>query len=356
MRTPVEGESDVTITMMSVEDILHRWFNDRQEGRRDEPMGPSAAHSCIRQQAYRQLGALPTDPVSTEKADIGTLIHLGIMLILSEKFFRSELATEFPVQVPGLTRKGNADIVYWLAQTLVDVKTYGDRAWRNRVEADEPYSGQWDQVDLYALGVNDEAGEEVITTVQILAVNRETGQYVTFTKEYDRQRAVDVAASMALRQASIDEAKEALADPTRDLDPVVLAETFPREGYGPGRGMPCDWCPFMSQCWPVPFDGLSPQSSTVVDNPEEVERWAGEYRQATANAKEWTDRKYAAQAFLQGIVGSFGEWSVSQQAGGKDTDVPDVDAMVDLLASMDVPIPMLTKPGRKGFPRVVRRK
>jgi hypothetical protein len=352
----MEGKSDVTITMMSVEDILHRWFNDKQEGRRGEPMGPSAAHSCIRQQAYRQLGALPTDPMSTEKADVGTLIHLGVMQILNEQFFRSELATEYPVQVPGLDRKGSADIVFWLARTLVDVKTYGDRAFKARVEANAPYSGQWDQTDLYALGVNGEAGEDVIDTVQILAINRDTGEYATFTKAHDKDRALDVAAEMSLRQASIDEAKDALADPTRDLDPVVLAETFPREGYGPGRGMPCDWCPFMSQCWPVPFGDLSPQSATVVDNPEEVARWAGEYRQATANAKEWTDRKYAAQAFLQGITGSFGEWAVSQQAAAKDTDIPDVDAMIDLLTELGVKVPMVTKAGRKGFPRVVKAK
>lgn len=345
-----------TQRVVPVEDLLHGWFNDRQDGRRAEAMGPSAVGGCIRQQAYRQLGVLPTDPISTEKADIGTLIHLGIMEVLSEVTDIADLGTEVPVQVPGMSRKGAADIVYWIARTLVDVKTYGDRAWKTRVEADEPYPSQWKQTDLYALGVNETHGEQMIDTVQILAVNRETGQYVTFTKAYDEASARDAAWEMQQRQASIDTAKAALADPTRHLDAAALAETFPREGKGPGRGMPCDWCPFLAQCWPMPFDDLSPQSATVVDNPVEVEHWAGEYREASAEAKAWTDRKYTAQAYLQGIVGTFGGWTVSQQAAAKDTDVPDVDAMIETFTQLGLPVPTLTKPGRKGYPRVVKRR
>jgi len=106
----------------------------------------------------------------------------------------------------------------------------------------------------------------------------------------------------------------------------------------------------------VPFGDLSPQSATIVDDPDAIEDKAAEYAHATAQAKEWTDRKYAAQSFLRGIVGTFGAYTVSQQADGKATDVPDVDAMVDLLTELGQPIPTVTKPGRSGFPRVARKR
>jgi hypothetical protein len=342
--------TDVTTHRVVIEDMIWGRLAEKQVGRAGEAIGPSGVDNCYRQQAYSQLGVLPTDEVSKEKADAGTLYHLGIGALLADQ---PGVSTEVEVRIPGLKRPGSADIVIWNEGRLVDIKTYSDRAYGYRVDAGGPYPHQWNQLQLYGLGLaEDEANDD--WTLDILAINRDTGAHTVWSRPFDRVLAESLATKIADRQESIDVAKANVTDPM--IDGVLLAESFPREGDGPGRGMPCDYCPFMSQCWPVPFGDLSPQSATIVDDPDEVADRAAEYVHATAMAKEWTDAKYTAQAYLRGIVGTFGSYTVSQQADAKDAIVPDVDAMVDLLTELGRPVPVVTKPGRKGFPRVVAKR
>jgi PD-(D/E)XK nuclease superfamily len=342
--------AETTQRVVGIESLIWDRFAEKQVGRAGEPIGPSGVGNCYRQEAYAQLGVLPTDERSTEKADAGTLIHLGIGALLADV---PGVDTEVPVHIAGLSRPGVADIVVWHEGRLVDIKTYGDRAYGYRVDAGGPYPHQWHQLQLYGLGLAEVDGRDD-WTIEILAINRDTGAHTVWSQPFDRPLAESLAGIIEERQAAIDEAKAKVVDPM--VDGVLLAESFPREGSGPGRGMPCDYCPFMSQCWPVPFDDLSPQSATVVDDPQQVEQWAARYREASALAKQWTDEKYAAMEFLRGIVGSFGDWQVAQRAGGQDMDVPDVDAMVETFTQLGLPVPTLVKPGRKGFPVVTRKR
>jgi hypothetical protein len=134
-----------------------------------------------------------------------------------------------------------------------------------------------------------------------------------------------------------------------------MAEQFPQEGDGPGRGFPCDpWCGFLATCWPNAVEGLSPQAATIVDDPQEVADRAAEYLEAAAQAKEWTDRKYTAAAFLNGIVGTFGGFTVARTKDGAGEDVPDTDEMVRMLSSEGQAIPMVFKAGRRGYVKVGR--
>lgn len=339
--------------MFDIEAVVWGWFVDQQESRTGEPIGPSGTGGCFRQQAYEQLRVPQTNEETTLKADAGSLIHMGIGNILD----LYGIDTEVLVPVPGLRRPGSADVVKWDEHLLVDIKTYGDRAYQYRLEHG-PYAHQWDQSELYGLGLYEMVGDGEVWTLQILGINRDTGEHTVWERVQDLDRARALAAEIERRQTAIDAARERLADPTSSVGAVELAEQFPREGDGPGRGFPCDWCAWVDQCWPLPFDaalaGMSPQSQSVVDDPEQIAEKAAEYRQAADDEREAKDRKYAAQAFLKGITGTFEGWKITQIGGGGDTEVPDVDALIDFVRDHGEPVPMTTKPGRKPYPKVTR--
>jgi len=340
--------------MFDIEDVIWGGLAQRQENRAGEAIGPSGVDNCYRQHAYSQLGVPQSNPMSTRKADAGTLIHGGIAAQLAGV---PGLETEVTVHIPGLSRPGVADIVVWAHGILIDVKTYGDRAYEARVNAGGPYSHQWDQLQLYGLGVYDTDDLEQDWELQILAVNRDNGDHTVWSQPFDLLRAQSLAAKVEGRQAAIDEAKQALADPTREVSAVVLAETFPREGDGPGRGMPCDWCPWLDQCWPAPFDlNLTPQSATVVDNPDALVTHAESFLLASAKVKEWEAVKYTAMEFLRGISGKWGQFKIAQVGSGAPTEVPDVEAMIEEYAARGEGVPMVTKAGRRPYPKVTRLK
>jgi hypothetical protein len=328
--------------------IWHQHFAVKQAGRDGEAMGPSASNDCFRQQAYRQLG-VPVDTVqSTEKADAGSLIHYGIGAILSEV---EGVEVEVPVVVPGLSRPGSADIVVWDEFLLGDIKTMGSRAWQARVDAGGPYPHVWNQLLLYALGLNEVKPGPWL--MQVLAINRDTGERIIWSQLADMDVARGIAEMMRGRQADIDEAKASVE--MFGADPVEMAEQFPQEGNGPGRGFPCDpWCGFLATCWPGGGDGLSPQAVTIVDNPEKVAEQAAIYLEASQEESAAKKRKYDAAAFLKGVVGTFGGFTVAQTKDGAGEDVPDVDAMIEVMTASGLPIPTLYKPGRRGYARVGR--
>jgi hypothetical protein len=334
--------------MFDIEALIWGHYEKVQADRMGEPIGPSGVHSCLRQQAYAQLQFPATEPVNTGAADAGSLIHLGIESILEAQ---PEIETEVRIQPVGLKRAGSADVVAWDEHVLVDIKTFGSRAYDRRVEAGGPYPHQWDQTEIYGVGLYDMADDGEPWLLQILAVNRDTGEHTVWEKPQDLDRGRELVHKIVMRQDQID---RAIVDVNEgDETPDSAMEMFDREGDGPGRGFPCDWCPFLSACWPSPVDeGLSPQSQTVVDDPEQVAEKAAEYRQAAAEAKHWTDRKYAAQAFLKGITGTFGGFKIAQVGGGAPTEAPDVDAMVERFIELGEPVPMLSKPGRKPYPKV----
>lgn len=332
-------------------EVWGKHFPDIQIGRDREPLGPSAVGGCYRQQAYAQLGAPVSNPEDTAKADAGSLYHYGIQQIVRSP----QVRTEYPITIPGLRRKGSGDIVVISEHLLVDIKTYGDRAFNTRLTKGGPYPDQWDQCELYGLGLHEMAQDGEPWTLQILAINRDTGEHVLWEKVQDLDRGWDLARKLEQRQDAISAAAAGM-DLTGE-DPVVVAERFPREGKGPGRGMPCDWCPFLDLCWPVPDDPtLTPQSAAIVDDPEAIAMAAANYRIGADLEAEGKRIKYDAQAALRGITGTFGEWAVRQSRPSRDSEVPDADAMLDRLTELGEPIPMLVKPGRAGYPIVSRAK
>lgn len=335
--------------MFDIEDVIWGHLAQRQEDRAGEAIGPSGVDNCYRQHAYSQLGVPRSNPMSTRKADAGTLIHGGIAAQLAGV---PGVDTEVVVHIPGLKRPGVADIVVWAHGILIDIKTYGDRAYEARVNAGGPYPHQWDQLQLYGLGVWTDEGAEQDWELQILAINRDNGDHTVWSQPFDPDRARGLAGKVEGRQAAIDKAKDEVLDGRPLLE---AAESFPREGDGPGRGMPCDWCPWVDTCWPLPFDlNLTPQSATIAEDPDEVEDWADRYLRAAAAIKELESEKYTALEFLRGIAGKFGKFKVTQVGNATPVEVPDVEAMIAELGLHGIGIPMVTKPGRRPYPKVTR--
>ena len=327
-------------------------FAEKQAKLDGQPIGPSGAGDCYRAQAYAQLGVPVSNPEDSQKADAGSLVHYGIDTILADV---EGVETETHIHIPGLRRRGTGDILKRDEHLLIDIKTYGDRAFGYRMDAGGPFDHQWDQVQLYGLGLYEEAGDGEPWTLQILGINRETGEHQVWEQVQDLDRAREIAAKIQRRQNAISAA--ALSVALDGVDPQAVAETFPREGKGPGRGFPCNWCAFMDTCWPAPIDpSLSPQSATIVADPEAVAAQAEAYRIGQQMEAEGKRLKYDAAAFLKGIKGTFGDWDVSQSRPGKPSQEPDVEAMIELLASHGETVPMLTKPGRAGYVKVGKSK
>lgn len=113
-------------------------------------------------------------------------------------------------------------------------------------------------------------------------------------------------------------------------------------------------CPFVSACWPDAREGMSPQSETVVDDPEAVGRWASQYMAASAEESAAKRRKSEASAFLRGIGGTFptpdGARVKVTVVGGSAKRVPDIDAIREQWRG-DLP---MKEQRSASYPRVTR--
>jgi hypothetical protein len=327
-----------------------------QEGR-SPYIGPSGAKGCYRQHAFRYLGVEPAGEFDwhTDAADFGTLLHLGWSAMIASRFDPADRRADVEVRIPGLPRSGSADDVDFVNRIVTDLKTAKDRGWQSWVNGEGPYDNYWDQLELYGLGLHTMYGGE--WTLRIVGINRETGQYAEWERVQDLDRARDLAEMVAERHTALTGAVSLTA---AGADPLELVEQFPREGAGPGRGMPCDWCPFVAQCWPEPVaDGGSPQAATIVGDPEAVGRYAAEYLEASAAARKTDGIKRDLQAFLKGVEGEFpgpdgGTYKVAM-VGGSAREVPDCDAMQERLTELGEPIPTVWS-RRAAYPKVTRKK
>jgi hypothetical protein len=176
--------------------------------------------------------------------------------------------------------------------------------------------------------------------------NTEKGGEVEFVRPADPERGKRLAAVMEARHDAL---ALAVASGGSPLD-------FPQEGNGPRTGFPCDWCEYVTVCWPDAEDGMSPQASSIVDDPELVAEKAATYLAARDEESQAKKRKDAAFAFLRGIVGEFGEFRVTQTPDGEGEMVLDEESAIDLLKQYGEDVPVMFKPGRRGYPRVTRLK
>jgi len=330
---------------MDFRDTMTRFMDEKQAGK-SGLVGPSSVGKCYRSLAYRYHRTPQSDHRSKDKADLGTLLHLGWSALIGQSYDPAIREADVVLSWPELPRAGEADDVDWNEQIVTDLKSANGRAWQSMVDRGGPYANYWDQAEMYALACS-RMTEDSQWTLRIVLINTETGERVEFTQPADPTRGKALVESLAERHAALMMSVAMGGSP----------EDFPQEGKGPGRGFPCDWCEWTSQCWPDPTGGaLSPQAATIVDDPDAIAQAAADYKRFAAMESEAKKGKYDCAAYLKGIVGTFGEWSVSQTKDGAPQEVLDEDAAVEALTAAGIPVPTLMKPGRKGYPLIRKAK
>lgn len=341
--------------MRMEENEFQAYMRENQENR-SYFIGPSGVDSCYKQQAYKYHEVEPPVHRSTDAADLGTLMHLGWSALIKAQFDPKDRSADVAIEVEGMPRGGSADDVDWVNRIVTDVKTAKDVIWQGFVNRGTPYQSYWDQVEVYALGLRQMYGGD--WTLRIKAFNRETGAHMDFERAADPERGMALVEKTAQRHASL--LASAAFIGTVD-NPLALVDTFPREGKGPGRGMPCDYCEFLSLCWPTtgPDDPRTPQSTTVEGDAEALGALAMEYLEAAAEESKGKQRKYDSQAFLKGMDGEYpgpdGNTYKVTTVGGRSKEVPDCDAMQVKLIQLGETVPMKwTKTA--SFPKITRKK
>lgn len=306
--------------------LLGSWDDDVQDARHPA-VGPSDAGRCTRQVAYRVRGEQPDTERSSEQAIMGTLIHEGIARVIALSFDTADRTAELQVQVPGLKRPGTADDVWWAHGLLTDYKTTSGRAfdwWLNRGPDDDA----WGQLYAYAYGINDTYGPtaDVIDSLRLVAINRDNGASAEWVIPYDAEAAEQAVAQLVTLQELIDQGHE-----------------LPRQGAGPGRGFPCDYCSWVRTCWNIDDvpEGRSPQSATLdADELEQVAAVAAEYvdaQQIEAKAKRL---KEDARAFLVGISVDDAHGFAVRWSGGRRELKPDPAALLAAAEAAGMHVPM----------------
>lgn len=337
---------------MSQDSAYSDYMLANQEGR-SHYIGPSGVNDCYRKYAYQYLGFPNSTPVSTSAADMGTLLHLGYSALISHQYDPEVRRPDVKVHTEGMPRSGSADDVDYLHKIVTDLKSAKDRVWQSFVNQGGPYQSYWDQVQIYALGLRQQHGGD--WTMRITVLNRETGEIAEFVRDADPEVGLALVAKAASRHAELMSATALLGS----VDPEELIQDFPREGAGPGRGMPCDWCPFITECWPVPDPdgGRTPQSESVAHDEAEIGVYAAEYLVASAEESKAGYRKKDAQAFIKGLDGVYpapdgGEIRITT-VGGKPSQTPDCDAMKETLEGLGLEVP-LKWTARASYPKVSR--
>ena len=311
--------------MTELAELLHSWDDDLQAAR-ELGVGPSDAGRCRRQVAYAVRGTPPDTARPKDAAIMGTLIHEGIARVIAERFVSTLRESNVPVTIPGLHRQGTADDVWWWAQLLTDYKTTSERMTQYWVNRGGPDEDVWDQPYAYAYGLN-AVQPDTISAVRVVIIDRNSGDSHEWVRPYtdeDGQRAVAALVALA---AAIDSGQD-----------------LPRDGAGPGRGYPCDYCPFVKTCWQlddVP-EGMSAQSALIAGDAELVAAAAADYLEAQQTEAKAKRAKEDARAFLVGInVDDLDGYRVRWGGGRLKTETElDVDALCAIAAKHDEQIPM----------------
>src|SRR5262245_23600604 len=308
---------------------IRKWDEDRPRTQQ-RGVGPSDIGGCRRQHAYRWHDTPASDPKrSAAAARLGSLIHLGYAAMIDSLGLPNR-ETEVEVVLPGLPAKGRADDVDRAARVVLDVKTAKAASFDRWVTYGLP-ERMWDQCDIYAYGIAlHDPGD---WTLAILLINRETGEEQRFERPASPERGEYLLRLLVAEQTALDASEH--------------PEEFLRDGAGPGRGMPCDWCPWLRRCWGPPrTDGLSEQSATIADDPAAIAAHVADYLDAREDEAKAKRLKDDARAFLEGLpAGPYGDAEVGWSGGNPTEPVPDADAMVELLGSLGFPVPM-TSGGR----------
>lgn len=304
-------------------DDLSAYIEGREHSGNDG-ISPNNVSSCYRQNAYRMFHVEPTNARPHGAADLGTLLHLGWAAMIGATYPPEIRAAEVELSIEELTRRGFADDVDFANRIVTDLKSAKDVIWQGWVNRGVP-GDHWDQTEVYALALRRMYGGD--WTMRIVALNRETGEREEFLQPADPEYALSLVRRAASREGTI---RLGMA---QDQTP----EQFPREGRGPGRGYPCDYCDWLDRCWPPtgPDDPRSPQSTTLGDDATAIALALADYSEAAHQASKAKAAQGDARAFLTGIAaGSYGDFRLSWGGGRVRDPEPDCDEMMRLIPQL----------------------
>ncbi|OIJ87750.1 hypothetical protein BIV25_37960 [Streptomyces sp. MUSC 14] len=341
---PTDTTTDVsTVPIPDLWKAAHR--DDRSRPRsRQQLLGPSSIGLCRRRAAYEVHGTWPTDLADNRHAAIlGTWLHEGILRVLAKQY---GAFTE--LELTNGTLLGHAD-AYWAPAGVADhngsvnagelgvvedVKTKSTRAL-DVVVRQGPSRHEWFQVDLYAhllrTGALTEhpylaAGEPLpVDVVRLRYVGREYGQVVVHQRPYDKD----------VTQQALAWAEDVLDSPNPDA--------MPRDLDGPGLSIICDNCPFRSACWqldPRQVPDRAPQT-ILAEDAADITAALSAYADAAETESAAKKRKAKARKILDAAEpGTYGDFKLSWSGGNPRPPVPDPEAMVHIIESLDLEIPL----------------
>ncbi len=245
----------------------------------------------------------------------GTAIHKLLETVLAdEPGFRTEVDTLYR-GIPGhadllvIDESGVAD---WKTTKLANAKLWQSKPsamWPKRV-----------QVHGYAAGLVDagELPEECQVRLVAIPVDGTFADWWAYEEPFDRS----------------------IADWGADRlewvrDRLATGEPLPKdERYEYCR----DWCKFFSLCR-AQDDG---DEDEEIANPELAAAVAA-YGEANIRFTAADKEKKRLAPMIRGLHGTADGWRVSMTRAGQEDEVPDLEAMQDILAAEGIPVPMTTK-------------
>jgi hypothetical protein len=292
-----------------------------QQAQRRPGLSPSRIAACRRQSAYLLHQVPQSDLVDSDAADVGTLIHAGWADMLRHA---DGYRVEVPLQLVGTNGPtGQTGTCDWIhlnpdhTATIGDLKTKSSKSWQRWLSLGGPDPDIWDQLHLYAAAAqaHPDLTDHHVTTLEIVALDRDSGRPAVWTRPADLDRG------------------RRLADQLRTLQDQLLAappDEAPRDGTG--NGFPCSYCAWAVRCWGDP--AIQP----IPDH--EAEQAARDY--LTASAAEATARTIKQRARERLIGRTIDGTDVSVRWTTTTRRMIDEPATLQLLADLGADAPTRT--------------
>ncbi|MFE2726688.1 PD-(D/E)XK nuclease family protein [Kitasatospora sp. NPDC059327] len=259
-----------------LEDALAAVFRTATATNHHDPavLSTSGLGGCTRCAAYQLAHTTPTNDHSHQEhraSHLGQAVHDWVLPRLAAQLGHNLTLVEHDVTLTarGLQIPGRLDL-FTLAigdGLLVDLKTHG---YDQGDDGDEPSRARLLQVYGYAMALR--LMGYVIQAVAVLPMSRiHGGTSGVWIGEFGSKQ-------------------EALVDArVRDLLRHAKAPAFaPRDAHrGPGLDLTCDFCPFMSMCWP----GAEPAQAAEVRTDADIVAHALGYAEAAVQERQWKREK-----------------------------------------------------------------
>lgn len=303
----------------------------RQEDRDPTKLTMSGLGGCTRHNAYALAGTEASDvhpPEEARMALLGTGIHDWYLPALARVITRltgspAEVEKRVTLTAAGITIRGQLDLVF--EDVMVDLKTVREHKLHRVRRRAGAFNEHQVQVTGYALAEY-QAGRTVRWVVY-LYMDRTTGEVHPVVEPFDNAGALAVI-------DRIETIQKFAGNP----------DAAPREARGPGVSLACDRCPWLRRCWgPDAKPAVTgPQTQLALTPTGLVEILTLAFAAAGVKSAAAADSDFAKLVLANTDDGEYGPYKLSR---GKDSEQIDNDAVKEILAGLDIPVPKKPKAG-----------